>query len=202
MPHLTVFIVFVIFSAIKPWFEPMSEDHGSDYESSAFNTWPGGYPSKFVFDGVLMFRKCLASGLLQFKFNCLKMYWKALSNLVFWRKNIIHRIDSSIRVGAPFSYDSLVASRYKIGDYKYKQVENENWFFELAKNDKWKTYYAFFLIASVSPYILLFLLPAFHFDFVSKLIYLNKISLLHVMCLKDAITIPSHLYIRFLLTIL
>ncbi len=36
-------------------------------------------------------------------------------------------------MGAAFSYDSLVAAQLKIGDYKYKQVENENWFFGVCK---------------------------------------------------------------------
>jgi len=54
LPHLAVFIIFVIFSAIK-WsiFFPLvfrwSQDsnpcpHGSDRESSAFTTRPGGFP--------------------------------------------------------------------------------------------------------------------------------------------------------------
>ncbi len=54
LPHWAVFIIFVIYSAIKrsiffsislkvkSGFEPTSEDHGSDCEFSAFTTRPGG----------------------------------------------------------------------------------------------------------------------------------------------------------------
>jgi len=55
LPNLAVFIIFVIFSAIKKsiypiqflgkeGFEHTSEDHGSYRESSAFTTRPGGFP--------------------------------------------------------------------------------------------------------------------------------------------------------------
>ena len=65
-PYLTVFIIFIIFSAIKwtiffhllfRWSRdsnPTSEDHGSDCESSACN-------SKYSFDGTKGLNLCFSS---------------------------------------------------------------------------------------------------------------------------------------------